>query len=160
MNESQILEEIKDFFCIEELVDPITFEKFGSSSWMFIDIRLLETLLILRKNIDKSISINNWKWNGSFQERGLRSNIKHILYNKTINKKLYLSAHIMGKGIDFDVEAMTAEEVRNWIIENEDLFPYKIRLEHKFHKTGKVISWVHLDVFYLKSNPKIYLFNV
>ena len=66
----------------------------------------------------------------------------------------------MGKGIDFDVEDMTADEVREWIIAHHDLFPYKIRLENKILKTGKTIGWVHLDLFWYPDNTKIYLFNI
>ena len=66
----------------------------------------------------------------------------------------------MGKAIDFDVKGMTADEVREWLIENEDLLPYKIRLEHKINKTGKTITWVHMDVYYLERNKKLTLFNV
>ena len=69
-------------------------------------------------------------------------------------KRLYLSGHVMGKALDFNVKGFTAEEVRAWIIKNRDLFPFKIRLEHTLK--GKVINWVHLDVFQNEKNPKIY----
>jgi len=89
---------------------------------------------------------------------------KHVLYFRyeytILDSQLYLSAHLMGKGIDFGVAGMSADEVRTWIIENQDLFPCKIRLEHKVAKTGKTITWVHLDVYYEEKNPHIYFFNV
>ena len=72
--------------------------------------------------------------------------------------KLYLSAHLFGKGVDFDVQGMTAVEVRKWMVENAHLFPVKIRLENLLK--GKPISWVHMDTFYEQKNPKVYLFNV
>ena len=71
---------------------------------------------------------------------------------------MYLSAHVMGKAIDFDVKGMKATEVRDWVEENQDIFPYKIRLENKMN--GKPIRWSHLDVYYSRKNPKVYKFNV
>jgi len=158
MNDSEIIEGIKDYFDIRELVDKETFKAHGQKAWQFIDIRLLHTILIIRDELDLPITANDWLWGGRFSQRGLRTNICNIVKNKTDKNKLYLSAHCLGKALDFDVKGMEAYEVRNWILENEYLFPYKIRLENL--KDGTSINWVHLDVYYLDKNPKIYMFNV
>ena len=120
--------------------------------------RLLQAMLIIRTTLDKKITINTWKWGGKFSQRGLRTNLGQIVMKMVKRKKLYLSAHLMGKAVDFDVEGMSAEEVRMWIVKNEKLFPYKIRLEHIMN--GKPINWAHLDVFWDKKNKHIYLFNI
>jgi hypothetical protein len=146
---------IKDYFCIEELVDKTVFDKYGETAWKFLDETILECLLIIREGLDKPISINNWKYGGKFSQRGLRHNMSSLVKNK---KRLYLSAHIFGKAIDFDVAGMTAVEVRAWIAANADLFPYKIRLERNMK--GKPISWVHLDTMSDPSKPKVYQFDV
>jgi hypothetical protein len=65
---------------------------------------------------------------------------------------LYISAHVLGKAADFDVEGLTAEEVRGWIKSNHLLFPYKVRLE-----SG--VSWVHLDIISEDKNSKVYVFK-
>lgn len=153
MNNSELLQEIKKYFDIQELVDAKTFGVHGERAWKFFDPRLLETMLILRKNIGKSIYSNNWEMGGSFDERGLRHNLSTIVKDKTKKNSLYLSGHVLGMAIDFDVSGMTAEQVRKWIKKNEHLFPYKIRLE-------KGVSWVHLDIIFEESNPKIYEFAV
>jgi len=160
MGDREILEGIQEYFCIEELVDKQTFDRHGNRAWKFIDLRLLETLLIIRRELATGITINTWKWSGRFSERGLRTNVSNIVHKKTIEDKLYLSAHCMGKAVDFDVRGMGAQEVREWIQDHEDILPYKIRLEHKINKTGKPITWVHLDVYYEPGNRKVYLFNV
>ena len=36
---------IKDYFCIEELVDKTVFDKYGEAAWKFIDKDLLACLL-------------------------------------------------------------------------------------------------------------------
>ena len=160
MLKAEIIEELKQYFGIYELVDKATFDKFGDTCWQFADIKLLETLLFIRKGLDKRITINNWYWGGGFSQRGLRTNICDIVKAKTNKNQLYLSAHVLFKAIDFDVRGMTADEVRQWIVNHIDELPHKIRLEHKINKTGKTITWVHLDVYDNVDNPKIYLFNI
>ena len=146
---------IKDYFCIEELVDKTVFDKYGQSAWKFIDETVLECLLIIREGLSKPMTINNWKWGGKFSQRGLRHNMSSLVKNKT---RLYLSAHIFGKAVDFDVKGMTAVEVREWIVNNADLFPCKIRLERNMK--GKPINWVHLDTMSDETKPKVYQFDV
>lgn len=127
--------EIKKYFNIKELVCPDVYKKFGESAWMFIDDRLIETIYILRTEILKVPMVVN---NGStFTQRGLRCNRCQIVRGKTAP---YLSAHVMGKAIDFDAKGMTAEQVRKTIKSNINLLPYPIRLEEG-------VNWVHIDVY-------------
>ena len=160
MTDKQILENVQKYFNIKEFVDGATFKRHGNRAWQFMDMRLLHTMFIIREAIGKPITINV----GTSQQRGLRTNICRIVKKKTLEGKLYLSAHTMGKAVDFDVKGMKAEEVRDWIIEHQSILPYNIRLEHKMFndKANKKIpiSWVHLDVYYLDTNPKVYLFDV
>lgn len=158
MTEIEILDGLKKYFDIRELVGPRTYKKHGERAWKFFDFRLLETLLILRINIDKPIIINNWHKGGVYKQRGLRTIIQQIVKNFTYKNKLYLSGHLLGKAVDFDVIGLTAQEVRNWIKMNQHLFPYKIRLEQD--KNGKHINWVHLDIIYEFKNIFVYLFNI
>lgn len=156
MIQYEIYKDIKTNFSIYEFVDEEVFRKFGEKAWRFMDPRLLHTMSIIRFALNKPIIINNWKWNGSFRQRGLRTNISPIVSRHN----LYLSAHMRGAAVDFDVEGMSAPKVRQWLVDNENLLPYKIRLERKLLNTGQEISWVHLDVDYEPDNPNIYLFDV
>lgn len=150
---------IQDYFKIEELVDKATVNKYGQvRCWSFFDPRLLENLYWVRKAINSPITANNWLFGGSFTQRGLRTNLSSIVKNKTLNGRLYLSAHVRGAAVDFDVKGMEAEEVRNWLVANQANLPHPIRLEHK--KNGTPISWVHMDVDHIEENPKVYLFDV
>lgn len=158
MTDNEILNRVKQYFVIQELVGVNTYNRYGKNAWKFIDIRLLHALLIIRQGIGKPITVNNWFFGGKFTQRGLRTNLQQIFKNYFKRGVLYLSAHVMGKAIDFDVEGMTANEVRIWLIQNEDLFPFKIRLEQRLK--GRYINWVHLDVFQDETKPKIYLFDV
>lgn len=151
-----IIAELKQFFSVQELVSRRVYDRYSEKAWRFLDTDLLECILIVRRSLGKPITINTW-WNeGSYQQRGLRENLSQIVSNKTRAGNLYLSAHTMGKAVDFKVKGYTAEEVRNRI--KEMTFPCKIRLEH--HKDGEPISWVHLDVIDEPQNPDIYFFDV
>ena len=158
MTDEEIYKEIKKYFCIQEFVNKKTYDKYGEGAWQFMCPRLLHTILIIRTTLDKKITINSWKWGGKLSQRGLRTNLGQIVLKMVKRGKLYLSAHIMGRAVDFDVEGMSAEDVRMWIVKNEKLFPYKIRLEHIMN--GKPVNWVHIDVFWNKKNKHIYLFNI
>jgi hypothetical protein len=149
------MKKITDYFCIEELVDKMVFDKYGQAAIKFIDKDILACLLVIREGIGFPMTVNNWKWGGRFSQRGLRHNMSALVKNK---KRVYLSAHIFGKAFDFDVQGMTAVEVRKWIVENADLFPCKVRLERNMNE--KPISWVHIDTMSDGSKPKVYQFDV
>ncbi len=138
-------------FDIEELVSEAVFRKYGIRAWAFFDPRLLVTIDWLRENIGKPIIINNWVWSGDLSQRGLRENTCAIVVEKTEGDIIYLSGHVLGMAVDFDVEGMTSEEVRKWIIEHQDELPFPVRLE-------KGVSWCHLGVDVIGNN-KVELFK-
>jgi len=160
MTRTEILKKIKEnsYFKAYELVDETVYKKYGEASFKFIDTNILWFLLIVREGLGLPMTINTWKSGGKFSQRGLRTNICSIVRKKVEKMLLYLSAHLFGKAVDFDVKGMKAEDVRMWIKDNPDLFPFKIRLEHKMK--GVPINWVHADVIDEDKNPDIYLFNV
>lgn len=151
MTRSDIIKQVSKYFKITELVDREVYATHGEMAWKFLDEKLLQCLLVVREGIGKPITVNT----SNLQQRGLRHNRSSMVIGK---KSIYLSAHMLGKAIDFDVKGMTAIEVRQWIKDNERLFPCKIRLERNIK--GKPISWVHLDVIQEEHNPKVYLFDV
>lgn len=143
---------IKQYFDIEELVCKHVHERFGEYAWCFFDERLLETLLVIREKIGKPIYVNNWQVGGNLTQRGLRCNCCVLVAEKTALEKVYMSAHLQGNGIDFDVQGMSAAEVRGWIIKNQILLPYPVRLEDG-------VTWVHLDVRTDGSKGKVVFFK-
>ena len=158
LDKRELIKALKEFFKIEELVDPDTFRIHGESSWMFLDEKLLANVLFFRMGIDKPFIANTWSDGGRFDERGLRPNISEIVSNKTRAGRLYLSAHTMGKALDWHIKGMTSEDARKWAFDNSGFFPYKFRLENTLK--GKQISWIHLDVYNSPSNPYCTLLNI
>lgn len=150
------------YFNVEEIVSPQLFEKFKHKrNYFFLsrfDIRLLTTMVIIRESLDKSITINNWKWGGKFQQRGFRDTSTPMVQTKSKNDIPWFSGHVVAMAFDFDVKSMSANEVRKWLKDNKEILPFKIRLEGKLN--DKYISWVHLDVISEPKNPKVYEFNV
>ena len=139
------------YFGIKELVCPHVYELHGESAWQFLDKKLLETLDWLRDNLGKPIIVNNWAQGGQYSQRGLRCTRCILVIEKVDLRKVYLSAHIQGKAVDFHVVGMTAEEVRQWIIDHADELPYPVRLERD-------VSWVHCDTR-CNSYEKVELFG-
>ena len=148
-----MISRIKVYFDTQELVCKHVYERFGDDALKFFDQRLLETLLFIREGINKPIYVNNWQIGGNLSQRGLRCNRCALVKEKTSLEKVYLSAHIFGRGIDFDVKGMTAQQVRDWLDANKSGLPYKIRCE-----SG--VSWVHIDLSdYGMGNDKITYFK-
>lgn len=158
MNRESILKELKKYFKVQELVGRMTYRIHKDRAWKFFSTEALQMLLILRKNINAPITINTWHKGGKFSQRGLRTNIQNIFRQMFKTGRLYLSGHVLGEAFDLDVKGMTASQVRSWILYNQDLFPFKIRLE--LNKNGKEITWVHIDCIQESKNPKVYFFNV
>lgn len=129
-----IINQLKIYFDIDELVCRHTYEKYGNNSWQYLDTNFLHALLIIRRDIlNKPMYCNNYSA-GTIQ-RGLRCNMCELVKSKS---SIYLSAHIQGKAGDFTVSGMTAEAARKKIIEFKHLLPCPIRMEDG-------VSWLHFD---------------
>ena len=151
MTRDEVLKELKKYFKIQELVDEPTYKKWKDNAWNFFSTDLLETLLVLRRDIlQVPLVINDWSFKGSHQNRGLRSNLSYLVKDKTDKGVLYLSQHCMGKAIDAVSSKMTAEKMRNLILKNQNLLPCNIRVEGG-------VSWLHFDI--MDMGVKVYIFK-
>lgn len=144
---------IKDYFDIQELVCKDVYNKFGAKAWDFFDPRLLSTLLFIREAIGKPIYVNNWNINGNLQERGLRCNLCSIVDAKTAKNEPYISAHIQGEAVDFNVTGQTPSQTRQWLVNNKHRLPYPIRMELD------TSTWTHIDVRNNDTNNKLVTFK-
>ncbi len=147
MTRNELIKKVKENFQLKELVCPHCVKTYGDKAWQFLSTELLSTIYVLRNEvIKKPMVINNGT---TFTQRGLRCNICELVKDKSTP---YMSAHALGKAIDFHVNGMEAEEVRQLIKDNIDKFEYPIRLEEG-------TSWCHCDVYTLDSDKKLVTFT-
>lgn len=147
MTRNKLIQEVKKYFKLSELVCPHCINTYGDSAWQFLSTELLSTIFVLRtKVVNKPMIVNN---SITYTQRGLRCNMCQLVKSKT---KPYMSAHVLGKAIDFHVSDMTAEEVRKLIKSNIDQFEYPIRLEEE-------VNWIHIDCYTLDSDKKLTTFK-
>jgi hypothetical protein len=169
-------------FGLEELVCPHVYYKYGEMAWQFLDQKQLILLDWVRERLGAMFINNwhEDQWINSdyvqfiiektkaglpiieteepvpdpalFSQRGLRCNICGLNYAKTQAGIIYVSPHFLGKGDDYDVKTMEAEEVRKWLIQHQTDIPYPIRLE-------KGVQWVHMDCEEAITGEKVQLVN-
>ena len=147
MTRKEIIEELKKYFKIKELVCPHTLERHGDKSWMFISTMALDLLLVLRRDILAVPLVCNTK---SLTQRGLRCNQCDIVKGKITP---YLSAHVTGNGFDLSSPDMSAEEMRLKISKCVDMLPCKVRIEQG-------VNWLHIDVYDELQRDRIKYFSV
>lgn len=139
MTRNELIDALKNNFDIRELVCPHCYKKFGDRSWQFLSTQILSTLYKLRYEIfQQPIFINNWHKGGKYDERGLRCNVCSLVKSKN---SVYLSAHVLGMALDFNVGTLTSDEVAQVIRHNAHRFDYPIRLEKETQ------GWNHIDCY-------------
>jgi len=120
-----------EHFKIYELVSRDFYNKKGEDAWWYICSKLITTIDVLKRYFPKgTISINTWYWNGNRMWSGLREEGSKY-YSGT-------SFHSFGKAVDCIFSDYTTEEVRQFIIDNPEKFPYVKGIE-----LG--VSWLHID---------------
>ena len=130
-----------------------------STIYGMFDERLKELIVWVREGIGRPMYANNWilyeKLKQAnprlvkFEQRGIR-----VKDDPDCKRQKFVpgSAHFKGKGLDFDVKGMTAEQVRVWLYDNQEEAPVRFRVE-------KGVNWVHVDVMPHKASDKAYFFN-
>ena len=99
--------------------------------WKLFDEGLIKSIDAIKEKFPNgSIIINNYAWSGDRTQSGIR----------TKDSRYYSegSMHSVGKAVDMVFTKYTADEVREYILKNQDEFPYIRRLEAK-------VAWVHID---------------
>ncbi len=135
---------VPKYFNPYEFVSEKIYKIYGEDSLMFISDEMKETMDDLREFFDVPIYVNNWKFGGSFQNRGYRDPFTSV--------GAKLSQHKFGRAIDFHSPNISSSSIRKQILENHNLFPHIYRMENK-------TSWVHIDSHPDYKDKRIYLFN-
>jgi hypothetical protein len=128
------------YFQVWELVCRHVYRKYGDKSLMFADTRLLKWLEWFRVTIDRPVTVNTYGNAGKYSQRGYRCNLCSLVKDKTDLNELYLSAHTRFQAVDFQVNDMGDEEVRQYLERHKSGMPCNIRVERG------TVGWVHVDV--------------
>ena len=118
-------------FVIEELVSPQTHKDRGEKAWQLLDDRMLITLDRLREKYGR-MTVNSWKWGGNREWSGLRT-ADSPYFSK-------YSQHSFGRAADIIFNDITAEEVRQDILDNPDDPTFEF-----INSIELGVSWLHMD---------------
>ena len=123
---------ISKYFKIQELVPKPIYLVRGESAFELIDSKLIVTMDAIKERFPNgTMTINNWLWGGARLWSGLRTP-DYSGYSKT-------SQHSFGRALDCVFSEYVVDEVRQYIIDNPEEFPYVTGIE-----LGT--SWLHVDV--------------
>lgn len=155
MEIANTIRDLKQYFKTQEFVSKPMYKKYGDEKcWVVFRPELLIDTIIIRRDILKvGMICNDWVFGGSHQQRGFRENTCDLCLQKTKSGIIYLTPHSLGAALDFVSARMSAEEMRQKIIDKAYMLPYPIRIE-------KNVSWLHYDVCCLPSQiTKVYCFT-
>ena len=118
-----------EYFKIQELVPEHVYNERGDKAWELLDDRGLITLDCLHDAYG-TMTVNNWMWGGSRQWSGFRTELSPY-------GTIY-SQHRFGGAYDPLFKYVTAEKVRQDVLNNPDWFPLITSVELD-------VSWFHFD---------------
>ena len=144
---ANLIRDVQKFFALSELVCPHVLQRDGENAWRYLHTDLLRVLLWLRKEVLRIPLVCNTK---TLKQRGFRCNCCEIVREKTANGTLYVSAHMLGMGVDLSSNAMTAEEMRKRIKAAAETAPCNVRIEGG-------VNWLHIDV--VPQDKSVYEFH-
>jgi len=137
---------VPQHYVAEEFIDPDTLDYLRTrnvSPWVVMDCRALWTADAIWKAFNtgkwakaegtRKVTVNDWKWGGSRKYRGFRP------ADCAVGAKL--SQHRFGRGWDYDVEGIAAEDVRREIMANQYAEPFKY-----ITCIEDAVTWNHNDV--------------
>jgi uncharacterized protein YcbK (DUF882 family) len=134
-------------FSVKELVPEEVYIDRGEKSIEIMDKELLVFIDNLRDHLGRRITINTWEWGGLYSYRGLRT-------ENSTHYKPY-SQHTFGKALDFDVDGMTAEAVRQWIVANRNM-----EWVQPITFIEGDVGWVHVDTRPTNQQGDLWLWSI
>ena len=121
-----VLNGVDSNFNLKELVPKQVYNYFGVNAIWFLDPDLLHLLQFMRIYFEQSMKINDWSYGGTMQYRGFRPD--PFYYDKQEDgtykdkRKGKYSQHRYGRAIDCSFSKMSAEEARQEIMANEEMW--------------------------------------
>lgn len=138
-------------FALPELIPKSLFKSKGYSAWRYLDAYALHDLDIIRDEVKRKtgqgLIINDWYWNGQYNESGLRTPDCHY-YNP-------LSAHTFGKAFDIKIASWLKGDYTydaDWL--RSLIYQMKAdgKLKYLTEVETETETWVHLGFRNSKPN--------
>lgn len=142
------------YFKVKELVSPQVYEKLGDDARKYISDNIWLFLDTLREDLGVPVLVN--RPSHGITQRGLRTTLDSIVIDKVKSNKLYLSAHVLGRGVDFEVPGMDMKKVYERIINNQEKYYMITRIEDPEVTLKK--GYIHVDDIHTDKNG-IYIFK-
>jgi hypothetical protein len=123
-------------FDVREFVPPSIWNRFGTSSTWFIRPEIISLAQFYRDWFEAPVRVNDWAWGGRFTERGFRL--------PTSSEGASLSQHKFGCAFDCTIDGLSADEVREEILQHEKEF---MEAGLTTLESGDFApTWVHSDI--------------
>lgn len=142
------------YFKAIELVSPSVYKIHGDAAIKYISTDILIFLDTLREDLKVPILVNRPKV--GITQRGLRTTLDEIVKNSVKRNRLYLSAHVLGRAVDFEVPGKDMKEISSLIINNRERYNTITRMENPNITLKK--GYIHVDNI-ATGKDGIYIFN-
>lgn len=142
------------YFKVKELVSTKVYRILGERAGRYISKDIILFLDTLREDLGVPILVNRPSYN--ITQRGLRTTIDSIVVDKVRKEQLYISAHMLGRAVDFEVPGMDMREVYNRIVNNPKRYYMITRIESPEVTLSK--GYIHVDNIET-GKEGIYVFN-
>lgn len=125
-------------FKLQEYLPKEVYDMHGEGGWSLVDVKLVASVEAIKERFPKgTMTINNWSFGGNRNWSGLRTPDALKYYSKTSQHSLH-PLELVFKAIDAIFSDYDANEVRQYIIDNPEEFPYIKGIEMG-------VSWLHID---------------
>ena len=124
------------YFKLHEVAPPSLIKQRGLQTVELFDFRYAKAIDGFRDFFDTSVYMNNYYWGGNKSNRGLRHP------NTTVGS--VLSQHKFGRAMDCNIKGLTADQVRQQILDNQEYF---LKLGWTTIEDGRFApTWNHIDM--------------
>lgn len=148
------------YFKLQEIVSDKVYKKLGESAWRLFAPSVIDNLDSFREIIGAGVTINNYPFGGPNTQRGLRCNVDQIVKDATEKNSVYLSSHCFGYGFDVSVKNMKGHQVFDYILKNQDKFPFISRMESRIDgRTKELRTYTHIEFGYRAPGKSIEVFD-
>jgi hypothetical protein len=130
---------LNEFFKLTELLSKPIINAYGKNALQLIDVKVLQSIFYQRVFFNRQIRVNDYKL--GLSNRIVRfPDAPDYRPGSEHSVKIDTAGNIVKKSlaVDYDVKGLTAEEVRQTIVKNQNKSPFDT-----IQRLEKGVGWVH-----------------